>query len=73
MSEKLDMALRACERHVLRTVCGSIKKNAQGESAIVIVIAEDTDVVIHIKFKSHGGPEHIRRMGKFDQQYRGKS
>jgi hypothetical protein len=31
MSEKLKIALGACERHILRTVCGPIKKNEQGE------------------------------------------
>lgn len=41
MSEKLEMALGAFERNVLRQVCGAIKKNAQGECAIVM----ETEVV----------------------------
>jgi hypothetical protein len=75
MSEKLEMALGASERHVLRPVCGPINKNAQGECAILMesAVYMDTDVVIYIKFKRHECAERFCRMGKFDHEHRGKS
>jgi hypothetical protein len=59
--------LEQFERHVLRPVRGPINQTAQGECAAVMESAVylDKDVVIHIKFKRHGGAKHICRMGFF--------